>query len=615
MPEEVPRERAWTAAGVPLHVHWSVVGLALVQLATAHASFMRASESLVVALLAGVATTVGVLWSIMRHELAHAVAARRRGLDVHGVHLMALGGATSIVEADTSAATTLRVAAAGPWRSLQLAAVCGLASAGLSWFSILPVIALGLGIMGWFNLGLAAFNLLPAAPLDGGRILAAGVWRLTGSRRTGHRVAAAGGVVLGLAMWLLAGWLALRATDVPAESVATLWIGVVWTVVVAAFLSAASVRTWVRATDGIEPAAPSDVERPEPGTQPATTEPAGTVAGAGVHRMAARRGWRLRLAQVAWVGVVGLAGVVVPSPWILHFAGPVYGAGEGLQVDGPTTPVTGEVMVLTVMWWHAGVLPVAWGALSPAIDLVPHGEAVPSGVGDRAWLIGQQALFMSSLEQAAAAALEQAGEPVTTTTRVVVDGLLSNGPAQGLLEAGDIIEALEGTAVTSAAALASATATRARGDVVSLDIERDGTPMTVEVPIGPLPGDARVGLGIRLAERITDVQLPRTVASSVDHLGGPSAGLPTAIEVYDLVAPRDLLRGRRVAATGTMAANGTVGEIGGLRQKVIGAIGADADLLLVPSTQEALAERFATGRVEVRGVASLEEAIAALREP
>jgi PDZ domain-containing protein len=85
------------------------------------------------------------------------------------------------------------------------------------------------------------------------------------------------------------------------------------------------------------------------------------------------------------------------------------------------------------------------------------------------------------------------------------------------------------------------------------------------------------------------------------------------LTVFDLLAQENLLAGRRVAGTGTLDIDGRVGGVGGVREKTIGAIDAGYDVLLVPASSAAEARRVADGRIVVHGVASLDEALAALR--
>lgn len=146
--------------------------------------------------------------SVLIHELAHAVVARRRGIEVEGITLFLFGGATHARVESRGAGDELLVSAVGPLTSLGLAGVFWAARALL--VDVLPLeMVLVIGFLGWINLVLAVFNLLPGFPLDGGRILRALVWKATGNLSRATRIAAAGGQVVGYLMIMGGGLLAL----------------------------------------------------------------------------------------------------------------------------------------------------------------------------------------------------------------------------------------------------------------------------------------------------------------------------------------------------------------------------------------------------------------------
>ena len=157
----------------------------------------------------GLALLAAVLFfgSVLVHELAHAGMARAKGLPVFGVRLLFWGGATE-TPADRGGATTqLLVSAVGPASNGLLAlAFWGLF---LATRSLLPAVSGAFGYVAWVNGFLAVLNLLPGYPLDGGQMLRAVVWRLTGSRARGSTVAGWAGVAIGVALGVV-GVLALR---------------------------------------------------------------------------------------------------------------------------------------------------------------------------------------------------------------------------------------------------------------------------------------------------------------------------------------------------------------------------------------------------------------------
>jgi Zn-dependent protease len=157
------------------------------------------------ALVMAVAATVGFFSSLLAHEFAHALEARHRGLEVHGITLFLFGGVTEMEMGAHGARDDFTVAAVGPWTSLVLAAAFGLITTGVDWYlPALDEVSAITGVLGWLNLGLAVFNLLPGAPLDGGRVLRALLWRLTGDHHRATVLASRAGQALAVGSFAIA---------------------------------------------------------------------------------------------------------------------------------------------------------------------------------------------------------------------------------------------------------------------------------------------------------------------------------------------------------------------------------------------------------------------------
>lgn len=179
---------------VALHYSWFVIaGLIVLGLAGrfhAEAPLMRPAA----VWLSAAATAAAFFAGLLIHELAHVAAARSRGLGVRGITLFALGGVAESAEDARDPGSELLIGVVGPLTSAGLG-LLGLGAAR----AIAPlsaggtVLQLALSWLGGINLALAAFNMLPAYPMDGGRVLRAAVWKATGSRAKATRMAAAAG--------------------------------------------------------------------------------------------------------------------------------------------------------------------------------------------------------------------------------------------------------------------------------------------------------------------------------------------------------------------------------------------------------------------------------------
>lgn len=169
-----------------------------------------------------------VVLTTLAHELAHALEARHRGVQVEAITLLLFGGVTEMHAHDQRPRDELAIAVIGPWVSLVCGATLGLVAVGVR--VLLPAAVAGpvaevAGLLAWWNVLLALFNVLPAAPLDGGRVLRAVVWMVTGRRMHGLRVSVRAGQVLGALLVASGGWVAWRATASPRVPALLLFTG------------------------------------------------------------------------------------------------------------------------------------------------------------------------------------------------------------------------------------------------------------------------------------------------------------------------------------------------------------------------------------------------------
>ena len=209
--------------GAPLRIHWTVPLLVMLfgySLGSQTLPAMVPDQSNATYTVAGLAGALMLLVSLLAHEAAHAITARKRGIPVQSITLWALGGMTRMSKPRT-ARSTFWVAVSGPLTSLLAGALALGAGIGLDTLSGAEVPAAVLLWLGWVNLVLAVFNLLPAAPLDGGRVVQALTWWGTGDQDRAERAAARAGQVLGVVLIGL-GW-----TVVLRGALSGLWLAVI----------------------------------------------------------------------------------------------------------------------------------------------------------------------------------------------------------------------------------------------------------------------------------------------------------------------------------------------------------------------------------------------------
>ena len=202
--------------GIPLRVHpsWFVVLVLFTLAFQSEVAQLPEAQGLVWASwLTGFLTALLLFVSVLLHELGHSVMAIREGVKVSSITLFLLGGVARVEKECPTPMGAFRVAAAGPAVSLLLAAalLASMQAAG----SVNPLLGNLVAKLGWLNLILALFNLLPGLPLDGGLILKALVWQWTGSQRKGIQVATASGRFLSLLAMVIGFWLIFKGAVWP----------------------------------------------------------------------------------------------------------------------------------------------------------------------------------------------------------------------------------------------------------------------------------------------------------------------------------------------------------------------------------------------------------------
>ncbi len=198
-------------AGIPIRIDpsWLLIfGLVLWSLSAGYLPGRLPEASTASYWAAGLVATLLFFASIVIYELAHSLVALRAGIPIPEITLFVFGGVSHMAKAPKTPQLELSIAIAGPLTSFALAGLFGAVAQTLPEPSLQRVV---IAYLGWINLALGVFNLIPGFPLDGGRVLRALIWWRTGSLRRGTRVASDAGrgfafVLMGLgALQLFAG--------------------------------------------------------------------------------------------------------------------------------------------------------------------------------------------------------------------------------------------------------------------------------------------------------------------------------------------------------------------------------------------------------------------------
>jgi PDZ domain-containing protein len=314
-------------------------------------------------------------------------------------------------------------------------------------------------------------------------------------------------------------------------------------------------------------------------------------------------------------GFVLLVGGTFALGW---FPLPYYAVGPGpareviplIHVEGPQTfPSSGNLVMTTVRFTRVTAVGALAAWLDPERAVVGEQVLYPPGFTPA----DEEHLARSEMDQSKIDAAVVVLTELTRYPRRHADGalieLVGQGcPADGHLFAGEVIVRIDGKHIDSRAEASRVLHRAPAGEPLTLVVESaDGT-RTVRVEKGRCPGTHRPLVGVSLVE-----PFPFDITIQSGDVGGPSAGLMWAIGLYDLLTPGDLTEGRTVAGTGAIDVEGRVGPIGGVRDKVVAARDAGADILLVPRGNLRELRGVERGDLRVIAVSTFDQAVAALR--
>ncbi|MDP9259020.1 MAG: PDZ domain-containing protein [Actinomycetota bacterium] len=332
--------------------------------------------------------------------------------------------------------------------------------------------------------------------------------------------------------------------------------------------------------------------------------------------------------RIAGLSILGVLLVAVVGAWLLATPSADYvllpddphPADAVVSVEGvkPRISTDGSGIYYLDVLVHRASLPESWIArFEDGADVLPATALVPPGGSQSDLDRVDHLTFQDSRTVAGVVALRALGRKVTVErTGVTFDGVESSAPAvRAGLRPGMVITAIDDVPVLQVSALRKQLEGRKVSSPVHLTVHSGTKTLELRTTLTRDPqahDHAIIGvLGVHDAP--PKAKLPVKVTITPRGLGrGPSAGLAFTLEVYDALSGHHLAKGRKIAVTGTIDLAGRVGPIGGVRQKVLGAVRRHVDLVLVPDANAADARAAAHGRVRVVAVTTFHEALAAL---
>jgi PDZ domain-containing protein len=318
-----------------------------------------------------------------------------------------------------------------------------------------------------------------------------------------------------------------------------------------------------------------------------------------------------RRSLVLWIlaAVVALAASWIRLPYYAVGPGPAREVVPLIDVTGTTTFDSGRLVMTTVSFRQVTAVTALGAWIDPNRAVVGQDLLYPAGET----VAEERQRSLSQMDTSKIDASYVALDRLTDYPKehaddgVLIEQVGSACPAEGKLFAGDLVESIDGTAITDVTDASAAIDAVDPGDPITFHVRAAGEEHDIVVTRGDCPGADGPKVGISM---VNDFPFDIEIASG--DIGGPSAGMMFALGLYDLLTPGDLADGRIVAGTGTIDGDGAVGPIGGIADKIVAARGVGAQVFLCPRDNYAEAKGADAGDMRIVPVSTFDEALAAL---
>lgn len=307
-----------------------------------------------------------------------------------------------------------------------------------------------------------------------------------------------------------------------------------------------------------------------------------------------KRRWWPKLLWIAAILAIAIEVLrFIPSGQVEVSPGITGDLSQMIHVKNGHAPGPGRLLMVAVNIGPVSEWGYLMGQFNPTVEFVSEQLAL-GGLNMNQYIQYNQDLMAQSQWSAEVVGEKLAGLPakVVTVPGALIAGVLKTGTAVGKLKPGDLITRIGPYPVTSPNQVRHVMHHFQVGDIINITVKRGGQQVVVPVKTTRIKGDPDPAIGV-LVSALQHPVIPRQVTVKAQNIGGPSAGMMFALEIYDQVTGHDLARGHIVAGTGEILPNGQVVEIGGVAQKVVTVYRAGARIFLVPKGNYPKAEAMA----------------------
>ncbi|WP_407919213.1 SepM family pheromone-processing serine protease [Domibacillus indicus] len=281
-----------------------------------------------------------------------------------------------------------------------------------------------------------------------------------------------------------------------------------------------------------------------------------------------------------------IAAAFIPLPYYVTKPGGAHELDPIVHVEGGDQNDTSTLMLTTIRMGPANVYSYAWAYMRDYEEILPKEEVRYPHESNDEYNVRQFHLMDTSQQNAITVAFDEAGKSYEWKYNgIYVLGVFPGMPAEGIVEAGDRITTIDGQKIKSSKEMTNYVQSKKPGETVTIAFIRNKEKMKKTIQLDAFAeAGGKSGLGISLADDRT-LRTDPAVKLEAEDIGGPSAGLMFTLEIYDRLVEEDIAAGLKVAGTGTISSDGTVGRIGGISQKVVAADRAGAEFFFAPNDQ------------------------------
>lgn len=269
-------------------------------------------------------------------------------------------------------------------------------------------------------------------------------------------------------------------------------------------------------------------------------------------------------------------------PYYIYKPGNADPLNQIVEVEGGSKS-EGDMHLVTVSGGQATPIQYLWAKVLTYHEIQPLEEVRPKDMTNEEYRLVQLRMMENSQESSTVVAYEAANEEVNIEYNgVYVVSVREGMPAEGKLEMGDHIMGIDDQTINEADDLINYIDQKQAGDQISLDVERNDEALKIDLTLGTFTEmDNKVGMGIELVTN-RSISVNPEIHFSSGNIGGPSAGLMFALEIYDQLIEEDLTKGYQIIGTGALDYNGNVQRIGGIDKKVVAADKAGCEIFFAP---------------------------------